>query len=123
MIFRIGAASSDGIVINEHFGHAESFHIIDLDTDNGKWKYAQTRNVTACCCGGSHEENSFERVIDELGDISALLVSRIGDAAANYVESKGIVVYEAPYPIDALIEKILNSRLWEVDKWQYHMTS
>ena len=35
------------------------------------------------------------------------------------IESRGLTVYEAPFPIEPLIEKIKSEKLWEVDKWRY----
>lgn len=33
MAYRIAVASTDGIVVNQHFGHAERFHIIELNAE------------------------------------------------------------------------------------------
>ena len=35
------------------------------------------------------------------------------------LESRGLTVYEAPFPIEPLIEKIISDKLWEVDEWRY----
>lgn len=49
MKFRVAVASTDGIVINQHFGHAEKFHIAELDTDENTWQYLESRTVTRVC--------------------------------------------------------------------------
>lgn len=123
MSYRIAAASTDGIVVNQHFGHADRFHIIDLLPESGEYKYIETREVAPCCHGGDHEESSFDSTIQTLSDVQAVLVSRIGDGAADYLESKGLTVYQAPFPIEPLIEKIISDKLWEADKWQYPTTN
>ena len=93
MAYRIAVASTDGIVVNQHFGHAERFHIIELDAETGKYEYTGTREV--------------ERV------------AKIGSGASKQLESRGFTVYEAPFPIEPLVEKIINDKLWEVDEWRF----
>ena len=45
MAYRIAVASTDGIVVNQHFGHAERFHIVELDAETEKYEYTETRKV------------------------------------------------------------------------------
>ena len=113
MAYRIAVASTDGIVVNQHFGHAERFHILELDAETG------TREVERVCQGHYHHDSSFDKVIDALSDVHAVLVAKIGTGASDKLESRGLTVYEAPFPIEPLVEKIINDRLWEVDEWRY----
>ena len=119
MAYRIAVASTDGIVVNQHFGHAERFHIIELDAETGKYEYTGTREVERVCQGHYHHDSSFDKVIDVLHDVHAVLVAKIGSGASQQLESRGLTVYEAPFPIEPLIKKIINDKLWEVDKWRY----
>ena len=50
MAYRIAVASTDGIVVNQHFGHAERFHIIELDAETEKYAH-----VTFFFNGGREE--------------------------------------------------------------------
>lgn len=118
MSYRIGAASTDGKVVNQHFGHADRFHIVELFPETGEYKYIETRKITPCCHGGEHDNSSFDAVISNLSDVQALLVSRVGDGAADYLEAKGLTVYQAPFPIEPLIKKIISDKLWEADQWR-----
>lgn len=122
MIYRAAIASTDGKVVNQHFGRAEQFQIFDISDDNS-FKYVERRAVSPCCHGGEHETDAFSRVGNILNDVSAVIVSRIGEGASEFLESNGFVVYEAPYPIEPLMQKIIKERLYEADKWQYHTTS
>lgn len=117
MAYRIAIASTDGIVVNQHFGHAERFHIIEIE--NGKYKYIGTRESERVCQGHYHHDSSFDKVIDVLSDVHAVVVAKIGQGASQQLESHGLTVYEAPHPIEPLIEKIINDKLWEVDEWRY----
>ena len=119
MAYRIAIASTDGVVVNQHFGHAERFHIIELDAETGKYEYKETRETERVCQGHYHHDSSFDKVVDVLHDVHAVLVAKIGSGASAQLESRGLTVYEAPFPIEPLVEKIIADRLWEVDKWQY----
>lgn len=109
MSFKAAVASTDGIVVNQHFGKADKFHIFELQ--NGKFVYLQTRSVTPCCNMGEHEDNAFENAVKILSDCSAVIVSKIGIAAADYLENRGFAVYEAPFRIDAVLEKLADTEV------------
>ena len=119
MAYRIAIASTDGIVVNQHFGHAERFHIIEINDEKNTYDYVGTRESERVCQGHYHHDSSFDKVIDVLSDVHAVLVAKIGQGASQQLESRGLTVYEAPFPIEPLIEKIIKDKLWEVDKWQY----
>lgn len=119
MIFRIAIASTDGIVVNQHFGHAERFHIVEINSDTNEQYFVESRSVMPCCNNKDHEVSSFDRVLETLKDVQAIFVSRIGAGAADYLEHKGMTVYEAPYPIELLLKKIITEKRWEADEWQY----
>ncbi len=119
MVYRIAVASTDGIVVNQHFGHAQQFHIIEIDPENLTYSYAGTRVTERVCQGHFHNDSSFDKVIDVLSDVHAVIVAKIGQGASQQLESRGLTVYEAPFPIEPLIEKIINDKLWEVDTWQF----
>lgn len=118
MTYRVAVASTDGIVINQHFGHTERFHIVELNTDDQTAKYIETRPVQRACRGHEHSAEAFDAVLETLSDVSAVLVAKIGEGASDYLESRGMPVYEAPFPADAVLKKILNERLWEADEWR-----
>lgn len=120
MAYRVAAASTDGIVINQHFGHADKFHIVEISPDDGTYKFLETRNVTPCCQCGDHELSAFDALLEQLKDVQAVLVSRIGDGASDYLEQHGVTAYQAPYVLKSVLEKIIKDKLWEVDKWQFH---
>ena len=41
MLYRVAVASTDGIIINQHFGHTELFHIIELNTDTLDYQFIE----------------------------------------------------------------------------------
>lgn len=110
MPHRIAIASTDGKVINQHFGHAESFHIIDLYEDS--YSFVETRVNTPTCTGQEHPAHAFDRVIRLLSDCEAIFVSRIGLSAASQLNSKGIRVFETPYPVDLVLDKLVADKIF-----------
>ena len=104
--YRIAVASSDGIVVNQHFGRADTFYIYEADEDLNL-QLVDTRNVTPVCHTGNHDEEELVTNVKRLADCGYLLVSRIGQGAANVAESEGITPMELPGIITESIEKLI----------------
>ncbi len=103
MLHRIAMASTDGTVINQHFGQAERFYIYELsDTD---YKFIDIRNKSAVTV---HSEDEFDRVLKLIYDCDSIFVSCIGQGAARYLNSKGMRVFEAPYSVSAVLDKLID---------------
>lgn len=108
---RIALASSDGKVINQHFGHATTFHVFDIIDNTAR--FVESRDVNQCCNGGTHKISAFEKVANTLSDCKGIIVAKIGEGASAFLESKGFEVFEAPYLISAVLEKLISDRLLE----------
>ena len=106
---RVALVSTDGLLINEHFGRARAFCIVDISNDG--YSYLETRPVTKCCNNGEHNENDFDKVINVLSDCDAVFVSRIGSEASAYLISKGLRVLTAPGLIDDVLNKIIEDKV------------
>lgn len=103
---RIAIASTDGKVINEHFGHADHFYIVDIDEN--RYQLAETRVSRPSCTGETeHAPDRFAAVLDLLADCDEILVSRIGISALNYAASRGVKVTEAPGLIAEALKKYI----------------
>lgn len=103
--YKIAVASSDGIVVNNHFGRARIFHIYHLDED-GTIKYLEKREVTPVCEYGTHDEDRLIENLKKIEDCRYLLVSKIGDKAAATAEGLGVESYEIPGIIPESIKKL-----------------
>lgn len=108
---RAAIATTDGKVINEHFGRAKAFHIIDL-TQSG-YAFTETREVSPCCHQQEHNETDFDKVIELLSDCDGVFVSRIGTVASTYLISHGLRVFEANGFIEDVMNKVINDRLFD----------
>ncbi len=102
---RIAAASSDGIVVNSHFGRAERFYIVDIE-ENGQAKVVEERTFAPVCEAGSHDDARMAETVDRLADCDYVLVSKIGPGAVGALERRGIGAYELPGMIDESVNKM-----------------
>ncbi len=103
--WRIAVASLDGKVINEHFGRAREFFIIDIARD-GSYQLVERRAVVPLCSEGGHSVKALEAHINTLRDCDAVLVSRIGMGARRALELNRIPVFEHPGYIDSTMAKL-----------------
>ena len=113
MAIRAAVASSDGKIVNKHFGKADCFLIFELH--DGEFRYIEKRNTVPCCNMWTHEESSFENTAKALSDCSVIIVGHIGRDAADFMENRGFAVYEAPFPIRAVLDKLVKE---SGDEWQ-----
>ena len=94
---KMAVASSDGKVINQHFGKAYRFIIIESDGE--MIEVLETRENNPACGTqeyGGHEENALIRSISLIEDCDAVLCSRIGGGASEELSQRGIEPVEAP---------------------------
>ena len=101
MVHRIAVASTDGENIDLHFAKAFQFYIFDV-VDEQEYTFVEVRENPKAL---RHGEIEFQKIIATLQDCSAIVVSQIGYGAAKYIFSTGIRVFEAPYPISAVLHK------------------
>lgn len=109
MAYKIAFASSDGKVVNQHFGRTKKFLIVEID--NNDYKYVETRINEPACQEFQHAEDDLKNSIELISDCKAVFVARIGQGALAQVEARGIKGIEAPYFIEDILNKILNSRV------------
>ena len=107
---RIGFASTDGISVNEHFGHAKYWEIYDLQKEAD---FVESRMVRAGC--NCHDPGLWDEMLSVLSDCDIFVVSRIGEGAAAHVTGKGKRVFEAAGYIE-LIAEALYEKLAEENK-------
>ncbi|HEX3075321.1 MAG TPA: NifB/NifX family molybdenum-iron cluster-binding protein [Lachnospiraceae bacterium] len=107
MSYRIAVASTDGKVVNQHFGRAEQFLILEVDAEC-KYTAIELRELPPICQGGNHDEEAMQRNIDALTDCEYVLVSRIGQGAENALDQHGIRAYVIPDIIDSAVSKLIS---------------
>lgn len=102
--YLVAVASSDGIVVNNHFGHATTFYIYEVTDESVS--FIEKREVTPVCHLGEHDDDKLQENASVLSDCEYLLVSKVGDGARAVLESKGITCYEIPGFIPESIDKM-----------------
>ncbi len=84
---RVGFATTDNILINDHFGWAKNFAIYEINFDG--FKFLENR----CFEENNEEEEEFNKIdkkIDALKDLKIIFVGNIGGVAAARVVKSGI---------------------------------
>ena len=91
---RIAAASSDGVTIDRHFGHADVFSIWETVADGASFTEIERRQVSPPCQHGHHEADAMQAVVAALGDCQYVLAEAIGRVAAAHLAASGITPLE-----------------------------
>jgi predicted Fe-Mo cluster-binding NifX family protein len=103
---RIALASSDGIIVDEHFGHCHWFYIVDLN-DDGSTSPVERRWVDPACSGGTHSESGLQRVVAALSDCKVVVAVKAGPGAQLALKAAGIRVVERSDIIDDVLKGLL----------------
>ncbi len=107
MAYKIAVASSDGKVVNQHFGRSKQFLIFEVN-DSGKFSFIELRQGIAPCQFGEHDENDMQKAIEVIADCNAVLVSQIGPRAENALYAKKIKAFTFASFIDSALEKLIS---------------
>lgn len=106
MAYRLAFASTDGKVINQHFGRAEVFYIGEI-VEGGTYKYLEARKCEAVCQGKEHETKALYNIATKLSDCRYVLVSQIGPSAEYVLNESGITVLTIRDYIDHALTKLI----------------
>ena len=104
---KVAVVSSDGKVINQHFGKASRFLIFEVD--KGKIRFIESRDNKPVCGSAEdgHSDNALERTISWISDCEVLLCSRIGGGAEEALRKKGIRPIEAHDFIEEVLRQMM----------------
>ncbi|MCB2295693.1 hydrogenase [Clostridium algoriphilum] len=105
MSYEIAVASSDGKVVNQHFGKATNFLIFKVEGSN--FKYLKLLETQSFCNYGEHDETELLSAVEALEGSRAVLVSQIGNGAANALKSKGIDAFDVRDFIEDALKKLI----------------
>ena len=103
-IYKVATASTDGIVVNSHFGKAGRFYIYQVW--DGETQLVEERKVQPVCDHGDHDEERLVENCRALADCRYILVSRIGYRAAGILEQMGVTPMEIPDLIPAALDRV-----------------
>ena len=103
MSHKVAIASSDGKFVNQHFGRAQQFLIVELK-DDGSYDVLELRKNTPSC--NPSGESTTEDTIKIISDVDGVLVSQVGRGAADKLIAHGIQPIIIPMLIDDALKKI-----------------
>lgn len=107
MSYRIAVASTDGKVVNQHFGRADKFYIVEVD-DRNEFSFLEIRETEAACQGGEHKEEGLEGTVDLLSDCKYVLVKQIGPGAEYALSKKGITAFSIGHYIEEAVRRLIH---------------
>lgn len=85
---KVAVASSDGIVINMHFGRADTFYIYECQDRN--YQFLEKRRGIPFCSGGQHEDGQLLTAVELLSDCEKVYLLQIGKGAKDALLARGI---------------------------------
>lgn len=106
-MIRVAIASRDGKFIHQHFGHAESFLVFEIDGD--RYTCIDVRVNKPACHQHEHDDDAMARSIDLIHDCQAVLASRIGPGAQARLIEHGIHPFEIADFIDHALQRLVSS--------------
>lgn len=106
MDYLIAISSSDGVMIQQHFGRTESFQIWKVE-DNQRYSFVADRLVAPPCREGEHDDAQLARAVEALTDCKYVLSAKIGMGAQAALQSRGVTPLEISHFVDYAIEKVM----------------
>jgi predicted Fe-Mo cluster-binding NifX family protein len=104
MPYKIAIASSDGKFVNQHFGKAQQFLIVELK-DDGIYEFLELRKNKPTCTVEGHD-STIEDTLDLISDCDGVLVSQVGPGAADRLIERGIQPIIIPMFIEGALKKV-----------------
>jgi predicted Fe-Mo cluster-binding NifX family protein len=104
MPHKIAIASSDGKFVNQHFGRAQQFLIVELK-DDGSYEFLEIRKNKPTCTVEGHD-STIEDTLDLISDCDGVLVSQVGPGAADRLIERGIQPIIIPMFIEDALKKV-----------------
>jgi predicted Fe-Mo cluster-binding NifX family protein len=106
MAYKVAISSTDGKVVNQHFGHTEKFLIIRVD-EKKQYRFLEDRSVEAPCSAGGHDESALEKAVLAVADCRYVLCAQIGGGAEHVLEIQGIRAIAVRDFIENAMQKII----------------
>ncbi len=109
---KVAVATSGDNLVNQHFGHAESFTIYRASTDT--IELLERRNVDRYCFGKSQcgdDEENLLHTVELLKDCQVILCSRAGYEPRKALIEAGIEPVETDDTIENAIRKVVSQKL------------
>jgi nitrogen fixation protein NifX len=104
---KVAFASSNGKFVDLQFDHTDSFYIYEIFED--AVDFLETRKVYKL---SNQSENQLGSVSILLSDCEVVFVCRINFASARYLFAKGLRVFESPYAVKDILNKLVAEKVF-----------
>ncbi|SMF28355.1 Dinitrogenase iron-molybdenum cofactor [Alteromonadaceae bacterium Bs31] len=102
---KIGVATKDGVSVNLHFGHADTFWVYELSERS--FSFMEKREVEKYCHGHIDTSGVLAKILETIKDCKAVFSAKIGAKPAEKLESIGIQSVD-DYAYEAIGESLLH---------------
>jgi MoaA/NifB/PqqE/SkfB family radical SAM enzyme len=109
---KIAVASRSGVVVDQHFGHAEQFYIYESDGISSRLVETRRLGAPGCACGScaSSEKEGPDggrilRAVEAVSDCKGVLALRIGRSPERRLADRGIAVFATYDDIDKAVRE------------------
>ncbi|SEJ67088.1 Predicted Fe-Mo cluster-binding protein, NifX family [Propionispira arboris] len=106
MSYKVAISSTDGKVVNQHFGHTEKFLIVQVD-EKKEYRFLEDRSIESPCNAGGHDEWALEKAVLAVSDCRYVLCAQIGGGAGRVLEIHGIQAITIRDFIENAMKKII----------------
>ena len=112
--FKIAAASTEGVSIDAHFGHANIYRVINVNMSDKTWEVERIQeinfpgieNTGETRCWG-HDEMKVTYIAEKLKDCKYLLISKIGPHPQRVLARYQFECLETNMTIGDAVNKII----------------
>jgi predicted Fe-Mo cluster-binding NifX family protein len=112
MSFRVAVASSDGKMVNEHFGRANQFLIFEAGDDG--YEFLELRQNHPACGGDPDHQGSMDALVASISDCAFVLVNRIGRGGEESLARQGIKAFQIGDFIDTALQKLISAHRMKI---------
>lgn len=106
-MIKAAVGSSDGKVVNVHFGRASQFLIFNVSREG--YEFEEIRKSKPGCSNLSKPVGTMKETIELIKDCDYVLVSKIGRAMVERLKEVGIIALEMPNFIEDVLHDLSNS--------------
>lgn len=106
MEYLVAVSSSDGAMVDTHFGRTREFRIFRV-RDNGAYAPVEIRTIATPCREGEHDRADMAAAVNALADCRYVLSAQIGPGAQTALRARGITPLEVTHRVSYALEKVM----------------
>ncbi|HOF32588.1 MAG TPA: NifB/NifX family molybdenum-iron cluster-binding protein [Spirochaetota bacterium] len=104
MSYKVAVASTDGNIIDLHFGHADRFHIYSVSEQGNS--LIELRSVKKYCAGQTECSEDKMDTLKAVSDCDAIISKVIGLSPKKKLEEIGVKVFSMVDTVDSGLKNV-----------------